>query len=203
MTEYLARTSAQRPLVTIGVWIVLAAAGIALILYLFDSATTTELKLTGGAESQRAANLLEERLERSEPVIEIIVVSSDSLTVDDPRFQAKVEGVFDRVVALGQQKASQAFNYYRLPDPSWLSADRKTTMMPVILSGTIKEATEYVDELVHVVEEEDASDDFRVLLGGTASIAAEANEIARSDLEQGERSGGGSRCPFSSSCLAP
>ena len=189
MTEYLARICGQRPLVTIGVWIVLAAAGIALILNLLDSATTTELKLTGGAESQKAANLVEERLDRTEPVIEIIVVSSDSLTVDDPRFRTKVEGVFDRVVALGQEKVSQAFNFYRLPDPSLVSADRKTTIMPVRLSGSIKEATEYVEEVVHIVEEEDASDDFRVLIGGTASIASEANEIAQSDLEQGERFG--------------
>ena len=189
MTEYLARVSGQRPLVTIGVWIVLAAAGIALIINLLPSATTTELKLTGGAESQRAANLVEERLDQTEPVIEIIVVSSDSLTVDDPLFRAKVEGVFDRVVALGEEKVSQAFNFYRLPDPSWVSEDRKTTMMPVILTGTIKEATENVEEVVHIVEEEDASDDFRVLIGGTASIAAEANEIAQSDLEQGERFG--------------
>jgi RND superfamily putative drug exporter len=189
LTEYLARICGQRPLVTIGVWIVLAAAGIALILNLLDSATTTELKLTGGAESQKAANLVEERLDRTEPVIEIIVVGSDSLTVDDPRFRTKVEGVFDRIVALGQEKVSQAFNFYRLPDPSLVSADRKTTIIPVRLSGSIKEATEYVEEVVHIVEEEDASDDFRVLIAGTASIASEANEIAQSDLEQGERFG--------------
>ena len=189
MTEYLARVSARRPLLTILVWLVLAAGGAALILNLLDSATTTELSLTGSAESQRAKSLIEERLGQSEPTVELILVSSDSLTVDDARFREKVAGVLDRVLSLKPETVSDAFSYYLLPDPAWVSADRMTTIMPVVLAGDVAEATENVHTLVDMVVEEDADGEFRVMMAGTASIAAETNEIAESDLVRGERFG--------------
>ena len=65
----LARVSARRPLLTVGIWLALAAGGIVLILNLLDSASTTELSLTGGAESSVAGRLVADRLGQSEPVI--------------------------------------------------------------------------------------------------------------------------------------
>ena len=40
-----------------------------------------------------------------------------------------------------------------------------------------------------MVEEEDAADDFRVLISGAASVSYETNEFSTHDLEQGERVG--------------
>ena len=61
--------------------------------------------------------------------------------------------------------------------------------MSFVLTGGVKEATENVEDVVHVVREADGADDFRVLIGGDASVAFENNELSAEDLEKGERVG--------------
>ena len=61
--------------------------------------------------------------------------------------------------------------------------------MPLVLTGNLQEAEETVEDTLHVIEETDAKAGFRVLIGGTASISYESNELARKDLEQEERFG--------------
>ncbi len=69
MTELLARFSARRPLVIVVLWAILAAVAVAVSGQLLSSATTTDLKQSGGADSQLAAELLEEGL-RPKRIIE-------------------------------------------------------------------------------------------------------------------------------------
>ena len=61
--------------------------------------------------------------------------------------------------------------------------------MNFVLAGEFKEATENVGEVIHAVEEADGVGDFRVLIGGDASVAFENNELSAEDLEKGERPG--------------
>ena len=156
---------------------------------LLDSATTTELRLTSGADSQRAADMLESRLRGPQPVTEIVVVQSGTLTVDDPAFRQKVETVFRDIFALGSDTVAAGRNYYQENDESLVSEDRKTTIMQLVLTGRLKDAEKNVGNILDIVEEADAADDFRVLMSGTASISFESNELALHDLEQGERIG--------------
>ena len=94
MTESLARISARRPWLTIAAWVVVLLIAFVLIDRLLGSATTTEPRLTGNIESNRAEDLLVERLRGPKPVLEVVVVQSESLTVDDPAFRERVEGLF-------------------------------------------------------------------------------------------------------------
>ena len=112
MTGFLARVSARRPLVTIAIWLVVAVIAGGLGSSLLDSATTTELRLTSDADSQRAADMLESRLRGPQPVTEIVVVQSETLTVDDPAFRQKVEIVFRDIFALGSDTVAAGRNYY-------------------------------------------------------------------------------------------
>ncbi len=189
MTGFLARASARRPWLTVLVWVALVVVAAILINRLLGSATTTELGLSESAESARASKLLEDRLRGPEPLVEIIIVQSDTLTVDAPEFQGKVESVFDEIMALGSGTVISGRNYYQESDVNLLSADRKTTLIQVVLAGSFDEATVNVEHVMDVVREANAADDFRVLIGGTASIAFEFNELNRRDLEQGERFG--------------
>ena len=209
MTELLARISAQRPWVTIGVWVVLVVIALALIQNLLESATTTDFRLAGRYESERAAALLEERLRGPERLAEIVIVQSPSLTVNDEAFRAKVESVHEEIASLGPGTifggidGEPLFHYYQAIDagpliapedlqrllPLLVSADRKTVLLHYTLAGTSQEATANVADVIHKVEEADEADDFRVLIGGDASIAFENNELARHDLEKGERFG--------------
>ena len=179
----------QKPWVTVGVWIVLVVIGAALTQRLLDSATTTEFRLSGSAESERAAKLLQDRLRGPEPVTEIVIVQSESLTVDAPEFRQKVESVYGEIVSLGEGVVAFAQYYYQGNDESLVSADRKTTIMPIVMTGSLEEAGENIGTVLEVVEELDSSDDFRVLIGGASSHDHELNELSTHDLEQGERFG--------------
>ena len=189
MTEFLARVSARRPWVTIGVWLVVLVVALALIRSLLPSATTTEFRLGSSYESQRASALLEDRLRGPKPLAELVIVQSPTLTVDDPEFRAKVESIHAQITALGPDKVQLGLHYYLTNDPLLVSADRRTTIMSFVLAGDVKEATENVEDVIHVVREADGADDFRVLIGGDASVAFENNELSAEDLEKGERVG--------------
>ena len=200
MTESLARISARRPWLTIAAWVLLMLIALAVIRALLPSATTTEFRLAGRYESQRAANLMEERSQigdpsRPSPPGEMVIVQSPSLTVDDPAFRAKVESVFAQIAALGPGIVQLGQHYYStdgpflVPPDFLVSDDGSATAILFFLAGDLEEATENVEAVIHVVEEADARDDFRVLIGGDASVAFENNELSARDLEQGERFG--------------
>ena len=189
MTEQLARFSARRPWPTIVAWIIAVLIGghlavdgevapvpDALLDMLPDflgSATTTDFSLSGRYESERAAALLEERLRGPEKLAEIVIVQSETLTVDDDAFRAKVEAVHEDLSALGPETIAGGidgqplFHYYQaieagplIPQeqlarllPLLVSADRQTVLMHYTLSGTPQEATANVVDMVHKVEE--------------------------------------------------
>ena len=89
LPESLAHASAGRPLVTFGIWLVLGVVALLISTQLLDSATTTELRLSGGVESERARNLVESRLGSPDSITEIVVIQSETLTVDDPPFNKR------------------------------------------------------------------------------------------------------------------
>ena len=201
MTEFLARISARRPFVIIAIWAVvgLIAGGLAVdaemapgpkpLTDILDKATTTEFQLSGSAESERADRLLEDRFRGPKPVNEIVIVQSDLLTVDAHEFRAKVEEVYANIAAVGSETATPGPNYYLTNDPTLVSADRRTVIMPLAMTGSLEEAVENVADVLHVVEEADGKDGFRVLMVGDASTARENNELAENDLRRGERIG--------------
>jgi RND superfamily putative drug exporter len=188
--------SAQRPLVTIGSWLLLVVIALVVVLQLLGTATTTEMGLGESFESEEAARTLERLRGGAEPITEIVIVQSETLTVDAPEFAAKVGSVFSEIAELGDEiVADGALNYYisRAIAPeageSLVSADRKTTLLTIPIVGNLDEASRNVEKLIEVVEKADAADDFRVLITGVASISFETNEFATHDLEQGERVG--------------
>ena len=190
-TESLARISSRRPLITIGIWglLVLVAGGI--VLNLLPTATTTELRYISTfteVESQKANDLLEAG-QLAPPLSEAVIVQSETLTVEEPAFRSKVEDLTNSLLAIGPEVVAGGFNYYLINDERLVSADRKTTIISLQLEGPIAEATQNAEEILHVVQEADHSDEFRVLVAGDATIAFETVELSASDLEQGERIG--------------
>ena len=188
MTEALARAGIRHPWLTIAAWMVALVIGLGLNATLLASATTTEMSLGGGVESDRAADILEQA-RGPDPLVELIVVQGAGSTVADPAFRAKVETVTAEVVALGPDIVAGAANYYLTGDPAQVSPDQSATIIQVVLAGEFKEASEHVGEVLEIVEAQNRDPGFEVLMGGTASISFEQNELATHDLEQGERIG--------------
>ena len=198
---------------TIVIWVALIVVAGALINEFLGTATTTDFRLAGRYESERAAALLEEKgpgqRRGPEKLAEIVIIQSPSLTVDDKAFRDKVEAVHEDIASLGPDTIaggindSPLFHYYHAVDagplispeqmqqllPLLVSADSRTVLLHYTLAGTSQEATANVADVIHKVEEANEADDFLVLIGGDASVAYENNELARHDLERGERFG--------------
>jgi len=190
VTDALARICARRPWWTVALWGLAVLLALVLVRELLGSATTTELSLTTEVEADTATNLLDTRLRPvPEPVTEVVVVQSEVFTVDDSVFREKVERVFAEIGELRPEVVATGRHYYQDNDDALVSADRRTAILPLVLTGTLEDATENVTDLVKVVEHANTDDGFRVLTVGTASIAHESNELSQEDLEQGERFG--------------
>ena len=209
MIEFPVRFSVRKPWIIIGLWAALVVVALLLIGSFLGSATTTDIQIAGRYESQRAETLLEDRLRGPKPSIELVIVQSSSLTVDDAAFRAKVEAVHQEILSLGPDtiaggiEGQPLFHYYHAMDagplipqeqlarllPLLVSANRNTALIHYTLAGDSEDAIRNVEDVIHVVEEAENADDFRVLIGGDASVAFESNEFAQSDLEQGERFG--------------
>lgn len=182
--DRLARQSANHPWLTLGVW----AAFIVLAL-----GTASQLKITPsweirGSDSQKAANLLEERILGQSPAAETIVVQSATHTVDAPEFQAFVTRLTADIQAL-PGTVSAVTSVYETGDQALVSADRHTTILPATLQGDIVEATDTVAPLSELLAERNGHEGFTVLTAGDGSIWHDANHQFEKDLSRGEAIG--------------
>ncbi len=80
-------------------------------------------------------------------------------------------------------------NYYLTGDESLVSEDRRTTLMPISVSGELDQAIENIEQIVRVTSEADQTDGFRVVIGGEASMSYETSMLVETDLRMGERFG--------------
>ena len=94
---------------------------------------------------------MEDRLRGPKPLSEFVIVQSPSLTVDDAAFRARVESLHAQITALGPDTVQLGLHYYLTDDPFLVSPDRRTTIMRFVLAGDLNEATENVEDVIHVV----------------------------------------------------
>jgi RND superfamily putative drug exporter len=187
-TEGLARASARRPWWTIGIWIGLFVLAGFLITSLLSDALTTEADLTTNPESKQGRTLIEERLHGPQRVREVVIVQSETLTVDDAAFQARVEELYGEISALGPEVIAGGTNYYRSGDPTLVSDDGHTTILQFSMAGTFEDAGDNIDEVLDVVDAGE-TDGFQLYIAGNASMGKDFEEAATSDLQTGEMFG--------------
>ncbi len=188
-TRSLASASAHHPWRTVLVWAGVIAVAVGLNAAFLQDGLTTEFAFSNDPESARGARLLEDRLRGPRPINEIIVVRSSELTVDDEPFETTVTGLFDDVMALGPDVVEGGVSYYQFRLPDFVSDDRRTTILPFVMAGTLDDANDNIEKLFAIVEEADASEAFDVYLVGEASVALETNELSFREIEQGEKVG--------------
>jgi uncharacterized membrane protein YdfJ with MMPL/SSD domain len=131
-TERLARGSASHPWLVILVWVILlVSAGVTSSL-LFADAVTSEFNLIGDHDSKLVKESL--ILLRSEPEFaDIIVVKSDTISVDDPSFQQTVEAVVVGIAALGPDVVREIETFYDNDRNSWSrTIVRRHSSQPVL-----------------------------------------------------------------------
>ena len=186
--ESLALRSARRPWVTIGIWVVVIVISLALRATLFEDAISTEFAFTGNPDSKIADDLLEERFRGPKGTNEVVIIQSETLTVNDEAYEEFVERVFGQLVALGPEviKQDTLINYYQGNAPFLVSEDRRTTIMPFTMAGEFDDATDNIGSVIEVVDQAREEPGFRVLITGQATVSQDFEEVAQEGLARGE-----------------
>jgi RND superfamily putative drug exporter len=186
-TERLARTSARRPWTTIGIWA--AVLGLSLILItnlLEDSLTSDLLRLDNNPESTQAQTILQDKLGYQDTLDEIIIIQSDTVTVDDPAFREQVQKLSTEISALDKSVVLSSQDYYSTGIASLVSADRHSTLIRL----TIPKAAERQIGLVHdVTAKYNRDGSFEVYQTGDASFSKDIDALAEHTLKTGESIG--------------
>ena len=187
ITERLARTSARRPWIVVGIWMALLLVGGFLATGVGD-VLTADISLTSNPESVQAGDLVEDRLRGPDRATETVIVVSETSNVGDPAFELFVGDLLTQIRGL-DGLVEQATSFYEIGDESLVSADGDTTILPVVLAYEVKDATDEVAPLVDLVKDADEAEGFQVLTAGNASINHESNEISERDAQRGEMIG--------------
>ncbi len=180
-TEGLARATSQHPWRTIGAWLAVLVASVAIIAVFLGSALTTDSEVTDDPESRRAYDLLGERLPPAPTYVnELVVVSSSGLTVDSPAFRRKVERVLRDLRATGS--VHNVTSFYAERDRALVSADRHATVLPI---GMGRDAETGIERVLDVVRGADGGG-FELAITGEWTADRDFQQLSQDDLEQGE-----------------
>jgi putative drug exporter of the RND superfamily len=140
-TGGISRISARRPwLVVIGWVLALVIAGVAAT----QMQTTFEGEFTNGSESVTAAKLIEDRIGGDAPVTEMVIVRSESETVESSAFQSHVDTVTTELRAM-DNLVTGVVSYYDLeaagiPDATAMLAEDNSGLLLQVEMGTDVEA---------------------------------------------------------------
>ena len=191
--EPLARRCARRPWLTIGLWVVLLVIGIALRAMLFEDGVTVEFDFTNEPESKRGENLLEKRLGRGpKGTNEVVIIQSETQTVEDREFRDAVVSLFGELAALGPEVIRQE----TLTNFSWdggdflVSRDGRTTIIPFTMAGDFDDSSDNISKVIEVVDEAKARSEFRILMTGQATVGEDFRKISGEGLLKPESTEG-------------
>lgn len=189
VTEQLARASARRPLVVVGLWVALFFIG-AFLASGIDDVLTTEFTVTNEPDSVKADQLLlASGLRDPAQAGELVIVGSESATVADVEFRSFVDDLLAKIRGLGGVVQGATTSFYETRDESLVSADRHKTLLRVVIAGNPNEASNNLGPLMDLVQEANAGDRFEVMTAGMGSIDRAFNETSEQDLQRGEITG--------------
>jgi putative drug exporter of the RND superfamily len=186
VTERIARACAAHPVRTFAAWGLTLLASVLCIAFLLRGLTTDAL-LTNNPQSDRALGVLERAFppDPERAVTDLMVVRSEEVTVDDPRFRSFVEQV------VGELRESEAVAPVRTywesrrgdqsPQQSLISGDGHATLVPLAVLGE-----EAAGDVVEVVEASDDDPAFEVAVAGNETLDHDFNLLSERDLQEGE-----------------
>ncbi len=191
--EILARASSRHPWRTMSLWLV-AIVGMGYVSsLLLGGVLSQDFDFTNRPESVRAQEVIDQKFQtNSDQDTELVIVQSDSLTVDDAPFEAAVKGLERDIAGLdGDVLAGPPVTYYDLAKRSpeqaagLVSKDQRSTLISVTLQDR---ESSTVGDLRSLVERS-APDGFTVQVAGQGVLFADFSKIAEEDLQQGESIG--------------
>jgi RND superfamily putative drug exporter len=189
-TGRLAGAAALHPWRTVGAWVAAIVVSMVVIGALLAGALTTQTNFTGTPESQRALNLYEQRLGHKQPILDVVIVQSATRTVDDAAFRARVDSLASRLAAVAPGVITVAPTYYAAKDPTLVSQDRHSTLIPLSMPGSVQnDAHVKIAPVLALADSVDGQDGFHVLVTGDATLSRDYTILSQSDLQTGEMVG--------------
>jgi putative drug exporter of the RND superfamily len=189
-TGGISRFSARRRwLIVIGWVLALVIAGVAAT----QMQTTFEGELTNGSESVTAAKLIEERIGGDNTVTEMVIVRSETETVDSSAFQLHVESVATELRAM-DNLVTGVVSYYDLeaagiPDAtSMLAEDNSGLLLQVEMGTDVEAAGEHASSYLDTISSLNTSA-FEVMTVGDVSGNEEILAVAAEDLGMAQNYG--------------
>src|SRR5215218_9896803 len=179
-TGRLARFSARRPWVVVVAW-VLAIVVTMTGAIIFGGGLTDDDEFIGKPESVRGEELLRERMPGDQAPSELVIIRSETLTVDDAACRQTVEAVASDLLGTGGL-VREAITYYDAVDAEddraklLVSPDRHTTIVPVTLADDDEAFLDRVDALAS------RTAGYEVLTVGDVSFDAEESRLVEEDL---------------------
>ena len=129
---------------------------------LLAGALTTESTFTGTPESQRALDLIEQRLGHKEPIRDIVIVHSATQTVDQAQFRQRVEALRAQLAKLEPGVVRVGPTYYETHAPPQVSDDRHSTLIPLSMPGSqVNDADTRIAPVVALVDRANGQSGFR------------------------------------------
>ena len=185
MTERLAVWSSRRPWLTLAGWALALVAAIAVSATFLGDALSGEEEVTSDTESRRADELAferpaDERGRLGRDASEVVVVRSDSATVDKPRFERRVRGLAAELQRAG---ATGVTTFYESGQRRLVSRDRDATAMLVALGP---DAEDDIEGVVEAVQGADGRHGFDAEITGEFTLDADFSTLAEEDLQEGE-----------------
>ena len=187
MTGRMARACAAHPWRTVVAWVALAVVSMGITSAFLSSSLTTESNFTGTPESQRAIDLIKQRLGREEPVRDVVIVQSAAQTVDQPGFRQQVDAIRSRLVAVAPSVVRIGPTYYQTRDPAQVSKDRHSTLIQVTMPGSeLNDAPDKIKPVIAAVDVANGQGGYAVLITGQATVGHDFTQLSESDLQKGE-----------------
>jgi uncharacterized membrane protein YdfJ with MMPL/SSD domain len=185
MTERLAVWSSRRPWLTLAGWALALVAAIAITAAFLGDALEGDEEVTSDTESRRADELAFVRFagEEAGPGLdgtEVVVIRSPSATVDEPRFERRVQALAAELLGTG---ATQVTTFYDTGERRLVSRDRDATGMLVALGP---DAEDDIEGVVDAVRGADGRDGFEAAITGEFTLDADFSTLAEEDLQNGE-----------------
>jgi len=134
----------------------------------------------------KAEAMLEDRLRGPQKAQEVVIIRSESIPVDSLEFQIFVEQLHEAILALGTDLVESGIHYYQTNSAALVSDDWHTTIIPLVMAGTVDEAQKNIDKLHEVIDEKSEDDRFEVYITGPATLMRDSMIAAKHDMETGE-----------------